>query len=209
MDKESQIVISKILKYIDNEEGLNINNPEEPNLMTEYIELSNILKTDNSLHSILSKNLNSVLLSDILNSSKQKQNKDPNKQRIKYRSQINIDEMDTLINFSLWKNAPNTSNLFSTNENKRNNLNSKIPTNTGNSNWNYFNNYKKNINKNNNDDEDEETTQVNKKYQNKFTYYKNKKNNIEDDDEEQNNVTNKFHQTNTYMNNQVNLKRKK
>jgi hypothetical protein len=170
MDLESQILISKILKLVDSGSGY-----EDQEGMESLIEISDYLKTDNAMHILVSKNLHVTLVDSILKKNKPNQNK----QRIKYKSQINTENMENLINFSIWKNAPSTNNLFAVYEHKKNN----------------FNHSKSNLNV------DEEPVEK------KFNYNKFKYKNTKNLDDEEDDV--KVYQSNTYMTNTVNLKKKK
>jgi len=205
MDKESQIIISKILKFSEMSQiQIDSNNSDK---LENYLDIFDILKIDNPIHSVILKSLSQSLLEGIIKNNK---NNSGTKQKLKYKSRIDTDNMESVINLSLWKNAPNTSNMFDLYEMKKNNF-INLPKNNNQSNT-YSNipNSSNPNNKLNSENIEEEDESVNKKFKNKFRYNNNfKKSENQDDREEARDISEKFHQTNNYMCNQVNLKRKK
>jgi hypothetical protein len=199
MDIESQNIISKILKF--SEISHSDDNLEE---FSDFSDLFETLKVDNAMHSLLIKYLNTSLLEGILRKQKNNFSSAAAKQKIKYKSRVDTEQLDSILNLSLWKNAP-TSNLFDLYEVKKNNFNLKTFSKSGNqlntnsTNSSNVNNNKKLLT----DNFDSEDNPADKKFRNNF-----KKNN-KLEDEEENDISDKFHQTNNYMSFQVNLKIKK
>ena len=115
MDKDSHQLISYLLKYVDKPESLNMTNGEE---LTEILTLVNYLKSDNPLHVLSAKALNLNLVRNTLKDENQNKNN-----RIKYKSSINTDKLDDIVDLSLWKNTPiSSNNPFSAYESKKSNL---------------------------------------------------------------------------------------
>jgi len=204
MDLESQKFISKILKFL--EVSKSEQNFEDLFEEYEFSDLFETLRFDNAVHSLLIKQLNSSLIEGLLKNQKINFASSNIKPKIKYKSRINTDQLDSVLNLSLWKNAPNTSNLFELYELKKNNFIVKqdFSKNGNQLNQNSHNSLSLNNNRRlPNENLDSEENPVNKKFRNNFKYNK------LEEEEEENDVSDKFHQTNTYMSNHVNLKRKK
>ena len=202
MDLESQKFISKILKFL--EVTKSEENFEEFFELYEFSDLYETLRVDNAVHSLLIKQLNSSLIEGLLKNQKNNLTSSKTKPKIKYTSRVNTDQLDSVLNLSLWKNAPNTSNLFDLYEVKKNNFIVKKDFSKNGNHLNPNSNNSTSLNNNRkllNENFDSEENPVNKKFRNNFKYNK-----LEDEEE---NVSDKFHQTNTYMSFQVNLKRKK
>jgi hypothetical protein len=197
MDLQSHNLISKILKFT---EINRISNDENRENLENFSDLFEILRVDNPIHSVLLKNLNSSLVEGMIKN--QKNDLSTNKAKIKYKSRIKTDQLESVLNLSLWKNAPSTTNLFDLYEMKKNNFK------TLSKNSNQLNNMNKNGKLHSENLDLEEENQVNKKFRNNFKY-NNKLHDCDDERDQNNDTSDKFHQTNNYMSYQVNLKRKK
>jgi len=135
MNKETQEIISKLIKTIDSYQPNNILDEDQ---ISEYSKLTNILQFDNPLHASISKSLNFNLIKDIHIKNESLRDKQT---KIKYKSQVNIEDLDQIVNFSLWKNAP-TVNLFNAYESKKSNFINEESKKTSNT-YNTANNIKK------------------------------------------------------------------
>jgi hypothetical protein len=140
--------------------------------------VSELLHINNPLHSSIIKKLNTLTIQSIIKEIPPLG--DPNqKKRIKYKSKVDAENLDNIVNMSIWKNIPNVNTLFSNFESKKNSL---VKSNLNNS---YVNNNNCN------------------KYNNKSKQMTDKRISDEDDDDSGSS------QHNTYMSNSYYLKRKK
>ena len=179
MNTHTQITISKLLKHIENYDPAT---SISENVIKDYSELSNLLHINNPLNCHLSRSLNLNLVKDIIKNKNSLPYTKNDKKRIKFKSKVNPEELDKVINFSLWKNIPMTANLFNVYASKKNNF-VKNPI-------------------NNSNDEEEFPKKKSSNFPN-YNYKNNKKPIQEEDEDEDSGV-----QHNTYMNNSYYLKRK-
>lgn len=101
------------LKLIDN--LLNkINNyyqqSDENKIHEEIQNINTILQLNNPLHMTIIKKINTYTM-NLSNKDAQIEN-NPSKKRIKYKSKIDVEDLDSIVNMSLWKNIPNVNTLF-------------------------------------------------------------------------------------------------
>ena len=184
MNEDNQNMISKLIKHLENHDpALSL----KENVIKDYSELSDNLLINNPLHVLLSKSLNLNPVKDIIQTNSLNPN-NPNKKRFKYKSQINPEDLDRILNMSIFKNIPQTANMFGVYESKKNLLIRNQEENK--------NGFKPPSKLNN-------VSSGNSYSGNNFQNNYNKKQQVEDDDDD--NVV----QHNTYMNNSYYLKRKK
>jgi hypothetical protein len=87
----------------------------------EYFKIvSEILLINNPLHSTLIKKLNTLTLQSITKENLPLESN--HKKRLKYKSKIDAENLDNIVNMSIWKNIPNVNTLFNNFESKKNSL---------------------------------------------------------------------------------------
>jgi SpoVK/Ycf46/Vps4 family AAA+-type ATPase len=211
-------IISLLLKHIENYDP---SNSCKDNFLQEYSKLSDYLQVNNQLHSLVSKNLSLNPLKDILSSTVNSSNQldsNPNKKRIKYKSQINVEELDQIVNMSIFKNIPQTQSMFNVYESKKNillknqeegiqkNPNGFKQPSVNNNNFSKYNNFNK---KSKNEEEDEDTSEVQHNTYMSNSYYLKRKNNSNNNSVDYDNYSNSIYNVNKKKNKKNNWRNKK
>lgn len=152
MNLNKHEIISNLILHIENKNLLNSNTLE---LAKELSKIERNIAINNPLHSVISKKLTSEL--GYRHTTKKKENSNPNKKKLNFSSRIVVDELNKIVNLSIWKNIPNTSKLFAQYETKKlnlakNQMKSEITKKKVNTYVNYNNNRKNNIEEDDKDD---------------------------------------------------------
>lgn len=218
---QTHIIISLLIKHVENYDHSNSIRYNE-NIIQEYSKLSDSLHVNNQLHTLVSKNLSLNPLKDLINSQATQVDPNPNKKRINYKSQINVDDLDQIVNLSIFKNIPQTQNMFNVYESKKNillknqeegigNANSKNQNGFRHSNLNNSNNFRvgnNNINKKSrNEEEDDQSSEIQHNTYMNNSYYPKRKNNSGSVDYE--NYSNSIYNVNKKKNKKNNWRNKK
>lgn len=114
MNKETHENITKLITCLENP-----NKEYFAENIQKYSECNDIIRADNPSHNLVAKTLNMKMVGDVLN-PKNDINKGGNvKSKIKYKSQINMENLENVSNLTLWKNVPSTNHLFNAQTNVR------------------------------------------------------------------------------------------
>jgi hypothetical protein len=113
MDNSTKANISRLVSYLDNFNPENVDN----NTIRDINQLNNHMYMDNSANAILLKDLRQTHTKlAVLETPKL------GVEKIQYKTNLDLNKLDNVIDSNLWKNAPDTNSLFDSYENKKNNL---------------------------------------------------------------------------------------
>src|SRR5689334_869366 len=114
MDNSTKNNISKLVTYLENF------NPEmcDKNTISELDNTSNLIQMDVCGNNPMVKELKQNHAKFAIFEKSQPQISD----KINYKSSIDVNKMNGVIESEIWKNGPNSNSLFETYENKKNNL---------------------------------------------------------------------------------------
>jgi hypothetical protein len=113
MDNSTKGNMSRLVSFLENF------NPEmaDKNTISELSNTSNLIQLDPSGDNMLLKELRQNHTKFAVFDKPPQVN-----EKISYKSSIDLNKMDNLVESQIWKNGPNTNSLFDAYENKKNNL---------------------------------------------------------------------------------------